>query len=205
MVVVALVRFSGCKDSPVLVDVGELQVRELRVENPLDLSFALDVVHHCVSAQDCFHTLIALSMLRRVICQQMQDSTSNDNILVQPRVVWQARYVSSSFHRCTMEPSPLFFTHFVASLAFQWSCCHWVCPCFAPRELSSLTVQNGTDIISKCVLIFLFCSSEGIRHTPKGNKVTLRCVFQAPLALNGLGNLSQLIQFYVSQFSNCTF
>ena len=45
MFVVALVRFSECKDSPVLVDIGELQVRELLVENPLDLSFALDAVH----------------------------------------------------------------------------------------------------------------------------------------------------------------
>ena len=46
MVVVALVRFSGCEDSPVLVEVGERQVRKLLVESPLDLSFALDVVHH---------------------------------------------------------------------------------------------------------------------------------------------------------------
>ena len=37
MVVVALVRFSGSMDSPVLV--GELQVRELLAENPLDLTF----------------------------------------------------------------------------------------------------------------------------------------------------------------------
>ena len=46
MVVVALFRFSGCNDSSVLVGVGKLQVRELLVENPLDLSFALDVFHH---------------------------------------------------------------------------------------------------------------------------------------------------------------
>ena len=43
---VVVVRFPACKDSPVLVDVGALQVCELLVENPLDLSFALDVVHH---------------------------------------------------------------------------------------------------------------------------------------------------------------
>ena len=48
MVVVALVRFSGCKDSPVLADVGELQVRELLVKNPLPMSLALAVVHRCV-------------------------------------------------------------------------------------------------------------------------------------------------------------
>ena len=46
MAVVALIRFSGCKDSPVLDDVGELQVRELLVENPLNLFFAMDVFHH---------------------------------------------------------------------------------------------------------------------------------------------------------------
>ena len=36
MFVVALVRFSGCKGSPVLVDIGERQEREPLVENPLD-------------------------------------------------------------------------------------------------------------------------------------------------------------------------
>ena len=37
MVVVAVVRFSGCTGLPILSSVGELQVRELLVENPLDL------------------------------------------------------------------------------------------------------------------------------------------------------------------------
>ena len=46
MVVVVPVRLSGCKDSPVFVDVRKLLVRELLVENLLDLSFALEVVHH---------------------------------------------------------------------------------------------------------------------------------------------------------------
>ena len=51
MVVVALSRFSECKDSFFLFDVGELQLRELLVENPLDLSFVLDVSHPSLSTR----------------------------------------------------------------------------------------------------------------------------------------------------------
>ena len=76
MGVVALLLFSGCKDSPDLVDDGELQMCEMPVGNPLDLSFAVHMVQCSVSAQDCVHTLIALSMLQRVICQQVQQTQS---------------------------------------------------------------------------------------------------------------------------------
>ena len=40
-----------------LTDVGELHVRELLEGNPLDMSFAMDVVQHCVSGPDCFSYL----------------------------------------------------------------------------------------------------------------------------------------------------
>ena len=43
--VAALERLSGCKDSPVLVGVGDMQVFELLLGNPLPLSFVLDLAH----------------------------------------------------------------------------------------------------------------------------------------------------------------
>ena len=91
IIVVAFSRFSGCKDSSFLVDDGELQVREILVQNHLDLTFVLDVVHlwdwaHLWNwALQCCHTLIALSMLRRMICQYTHYSLDNDNIMLSSR------------------------------------------------------------------------------------------------------------------------
>ena len=119
--------------------------RELLVENPLDLSFALDVVHHRVSAQDCFHTLIAVSMLPRVICQQMQDSPGHNNILLSSH---------GQFGRLG--------TLHLPAIGAQWNLSR------VSLLVSRLLSRYRTGQTLSQIEIILFYSSEGIRHTPHG-------------------------------------
>ena len=62
----------GCADSSFLLDVWWLLAWELLVENQVEVSSDLKVVHHWFHASDYFHILNAHSMLRHVICHQTQ-------------------------------------------------------------------------------------------------------------------------------------
>ena len=53
---------------------------------------------------------------------------------VHPWGCWEFRYFSSSCHLISMVPLLCFHAPLLASIAFQWSCCHWVSPCLLPLE-----------------------------------------------------------------------
>ena len=169
-------------------------------------TFALDFNHNSIWAQDCFHTLIALAMLQHMIHQQMRCSPGNDSTFsAQPWTVWVDRYVSTFCRRSAMESCPFFAAKCLASPAFQWSYCHWVCPCLAP--CGSPFSRSGTEQtwsgIEFWSCVSVPATARGIHHMSKIVIPQVNSLRSHNIDCSWKSIPTLTIQFF--HFSMCTF